>query len=72
LISVPTVGRVDHRLVRSKDELKQALQSIQGSPSHWVVEVVTSISDNVDFHRFPQHRSCIPGHLEDELLYFIT
>ncbi|CAM6124850.1 unnamed protein product [Calypogeia fissa] len=44
--------RVDHWLVRTKDELKHALHSIQGSPLHWVIEVVSRIEDNADYHRF--------------------
>ncbi|KAL2645330.1 hypothetical protein R1flu_012917 [Riccia fluitans] len=45
---------VDHWYVRSKEDLKTALQVVQRSPLNCVIEVESTIEENADFHRFLQ------------------
>ncbi|BFI28545.1 menaquinone-specific isochorismate synthase [Marchantia polymorpha subsp. ruderalis] len=45
---------VDHWYVKSKEDLKTALQVVQRSPLNCVIEVESTIEENADFHRFLQ------------------
>ncbi|KAG6548096.1 hypothetical protein Mapa_010376 [Marchantia paleacea] len=45
---------VDHWYVKSKEDLKTALQVVQRSPLNCVMEVESTIEENADFHRFLQ------------------
>ncbi|KAL3698745.1 hypothetical protein R1sor_012821 [Riccia sorocarpa] len=45
---------VDHWYVKSKEDLKAALQVVQRSPLNCVIEVESTIEENADFHRFLQ------------------